>query len=98
MKSKESLRDLGDLKVRRRLHHKMSQSSAPARHRPPIAPIETPTAWPDVRLVDGPEPLSAGTGGDPVAEALVDVEAFVVLVGVASEEVVVTGTELADVD
>jgi hypothetical protein len=74
MKSKESFRAFGDLNARRRLHQSSSQSSAPARHRPPMAATETPTACPDVRLVDCFDPPSAGTAGIAVAETCVSVE------------------------
>jgi hypothetical protein len=74
MKSKESFRAFGDLNARRRLHQSSSQSSAPAKHRPPMAATEIPTACPVVRLVDCFDPSSAGTAGIAVAEACVGVE------------------------
>ena len=72
MKSNESFRVFGDLRARRRLHQSKRQISAPVRHRPPIAPIDMPTAWPDVRLVAAFEPSYVYTNGAPVAAACVD--------------------------
>jgi hypothetical protein len=108
MKSKESFRAFGDLNARRRLHQSSSQSSAPAKHRPPMAATEIPTACPVVRLVDCFDPSSTGTAGIAVAETCVGVEEDVastivaeagcgVVAAVAEAELVADGKE-EDVD